>query len=219
MEKSFSIYHNSKIIGELRLREEGLLSVFEGECENIGELFRLSVYGGGREGYIGVMLPSDDKFSIKKSLTKSEMRDFPKEIEYAARAGQGSLERAIEKRSAAEEGAFQEPFSVNAASELEQLIKAISKVSDNSEDMNNAESRGSGERQENAESFSELKAFNEGDTIWQEQGGILRSIGADGEERVALPFKSGMLPATREYEIREIEGEKYIIFLENNDKI
>ena len=60
--------------GELRWRREGAYTLFEGRCADPGSLVRLSVYGGGAEGYLGVMEPA-------------AMTGFPDPIEYAAESG------------------------------------------------------------------------------------------------------------------------------------
>ena len=41
--------------GELQVSKDGAVWLFEAEAEDPGGLLRLSVYGEGREGYLGVM--------------------------------------------------------------------------------------------------------------------------------------------------------------------
>ena len=43
--------------GEVRVYPEGLMTVFEATAEDPGAMLRLSVYGGGAEGYLGMMAP------------------------------------------------------------------------------------------------------------------------------------------------------------------
>ena len=74
--------------GTLKTEQEGLLRCFEGECEEVGRVLRLSVYGGGREGYLGVMEPKDGRLTICRRLTRHDTETFPSTIRYAAEAGQ-----------------------------------------------------------------------------------------------------------------------------------
>ena len=74
--------------GELRVTRRGALTLFEAEAEDGGGILRLSVYGGGREGYLGVMSPSGEgRVALRRQLSRAALRDFPEQIEYAAPAG------------------------------------------------------------------------------------------------------------------------------------
>ncbi len=73
--------------GSLTVTEDGLFTVFEATLPGYGELLRLSVYGGGREGYLGVMQPWSGGLYLRRRLSRSELRRMPEVIEYAAPAG------------------------------------------------------------------------------------------------------------------------------------
>lgn len=73
--------------GSLTVTEDGLFTVFEATLPGCGELLRLSVYGGGREGYLGVMQPWSGGLYLRRRLSRSELRRMPEVIEYAAPAG------------------------------------------------------------------------------------------------------------------------------------
>ena len=73
--------------GTLTVMEEGLATVFSARCEDPGRLVRLSVYGEGREGYLGVMEPENGALVLRRKLTRAAMAGFPEKIEYAAEAG------------------------------------------------------------------------------------------------------------------------------------
>ena len=73
--------------GRLSIRQEGPYTVFEGRSEDPGRLLRLSVYGGGQEGKLGVMMPEKGTLSIRKKLSRSDLRNFPERIDYAGEAG------------------------------------------------------------------------------------------------------------------------------------
>ena len=76
-----------EIKGELVMTGEGLMERFDARCEDPGALVRLSVYGGGKEGYLGVMEPENGALSLHRRLSRAERADFPDPIEYAAEAG------------------------------------------------------------------------------------------------------------------------------------
>lgn len=76
--------------GSLTVTEDGLFTVFEATLPGYGELLRLSVYGGGREGYLGVMQPWSGGLYLRRRLSRSELRRIPEVIEYAAPAGLGT---------------------------------------------------------------------------------------------------------------------------------
>lgn len=74
-------------IGALTVERRGLVTEFTARCPDPGRLVRLSVYGGGAEGYLGVMEPTGGMLSLCRKLTREAMRSFPDQIEYAAEAG------------------------------------------------------------------------------------------------------------------------------------
>lgn len=87
METRVAIRWDNADRGELCVKEEGLTTVFSARCEDPGRLFRLSVYGGGKEGYLGVMQPERGLLTLQKRLTRTAMAGFPDMIEYAGEAG------------------------------------------------------------------------------------------------------------------------------------
>lgn len=88
MEGSCPVLFEGRECGSLRAYERGCLTVFEAEASDPGGVVRLSVYGGGREGYLGVMLPAGEgRVALRRSLSRSALRSFPERLEYAAPAG------------------------------------------------------------------------------------------------------------------------------------
>lgn len=81
--------------GSLTVTEDGLFTVFEATLPGYGELLRLSVYGGGREGYLGVMQPWSGGLYLRRRLSRSELRRMPEVIEYAAPAGLCTLAEGV----------------------------------------------------------------------------------------------------------------------------
>ena len=88
MEGKYPLLIDGRESGELRVTRRGALTLFEAEAEDGGGILRLSVYGGGREGYLGVMSPSGEGgVALRRQLSRAALRDFPEQIEYAAPAG------------------------------------------------------------------------------------------------------------------------------------
>lgn len=91
MEGSWPVMFGGREIGSLRAHERGAMTVFEAEAADPGGVLRLSVYGGGREGYLGVMSPSGEgRVALRRSLSRATLRGFPERIEYAAPSGEAA---------------------------------------------------------------------------------------------------------------------------------
>lgn len=91
MEGSWPVMFGGCEIGSLRAHERGAMTVFEAEAADPGGVLRLSVYGGGREGYLGVMSPSGEgRVALRRSLSRAALRGFPERIEYAAPSGEAA---------------------------------------------------------------------------------------------------------------------------------
>ena len=73
--------------GVLHVERQGARTVFTAECAMRPELLRISVYGGNREGYLGLLAPENGKLKLRRELSRDAMRDFPEEIERVERAG------------------------------------------------------------------------------------------------------------------------------------
>lgn len=88
----YPIMADGRRIGTLKVYRQGLYTVYTARAEARKELLRLSVYGQGREGRLGLMQPEGGGLYLERRLSNAAQRDFPKRIEYAGRSG--------EKRSA-----------------------------------------------------------------------------------------------------------------------
>lgn len=89
MEGTYPIVSGAARIGALKVCRSGLMTVFDAVAERDSGLFRLSVYGGGREGYLGVMRPeSDGSLRLRRSFTRAGLSSLPRRIEYAAASGE-----------------------------------------------------------------------------------------------------------------------------------
>ena len=91
MEGSWPVMFGGREIGSLRAHARGAMTVFEAEASDPGGVLRLSVYGGGREGYLGGMSPAGDgRVALRRSLSRAALRGFPERIEYAAPSGEAA---------------------------------------------------------------------------------------------------------------------------------
>ena len=89
MEGKYPIIIDGAPLGALEVTKNGARTVFKARCRMVEGLLRLSVYGQGKEGYLGVMAPESGELTLTRSLSKLDMRSFPETIDSVGRAGQG----------------------------------------------------------------------------------------------------------------------------------
>jgi len=87
MSDTYPILLNGREEGTLTVTGRGPMTEFLARCRDPGRLVRLSVYGGGREGYLGVMEPVGGELTLCRRRSRAELKAFPESIEYAAEAG------------------------------------------------------------------------------------------------------------------------------------
>jgi len=84
---SYPIILDGETVGEITITREGLFWCFEAKCEPQKELVRLSVYGDGKEGYLGIMEPFGDILRLTRKISRSALRDFPDRITHGGQKG------------------------------------------------------------------------------------------------------------------------------------
>lgn len=82
--------------GEVRVSAEGAWTVFNVKSAMRPGIVRVSVYGDGREGYLGVLAPEGEALALCRRLSPGALRAFPGRIEYAGRAGAPGAKAAPE---------------------------------------------------------------------------------------------------------------------------
>ena len=210
MEGTYPVLIEGRERGRLTVTKQGLMTVFEAECEDAGGVLRLSVYGE-REGYLGVMVPDEDgALRLKKSLSRSALMPFPKKISHAAKSGMAIEEARPETKEKIQ--SFGIVYEEEPPEEVE-TPEIIEEPFDLQE-----ESKSEPESEATAE--LELPKAEGGDIIWQRGAdGALASTDVEGIRRIAVPAREGAKPIGRSYELKTIEGAEYIVFEVKNGKI
>lgn len=82
----YPVYIGSEKKGTLTVKAQGLMTCFEVECGRTDELVRLSVYGEDKTAYLGTLSPQGDKLCLTKKFSRTELKNMPRKILYAADA-------------------------------------------------------------------------------------------------------------------------------------
>ena len=192
MNETYPVLLNGEKKGTLAVSREGLTTRFDAKCEDPGTLVRLSVYGGGREGYLGVMTPENGALTLRRKLTRAALAVFPAEIEYAAEAGRKSA--APERKP---EGGQTPEKRAEAAAPLQASF------------VPNAP----------AQSAAPRPRERAGDIVWRDAGdGSLYTVYKNQPYR-AIPMAAWGLPTERMVEKRTINGVEYAIFALKDGRI
>jgi len=173
--------HNEKT-GTLTVTEEGLMTVFDARCADPGTLVRLSVYGEGKEGYLGVMEPEGGALILRRRLSRSAMAGFPEKIAYAAESGLAAAPAAEPAPPSPPETAPEPAGEIVPEPERESAAP------------------------------SEPEEAPVEDILWYQAGdGSLFTTWNDRPYR-AIPVSAWGLPMERALDKRVIDGVEYVIF-------
>ena len=191
MSETYPVLINGEKKGTLAVSREGLTTRFDAKCEDPGTLVRLSVYGSGREGYLGVMTPENGALTLHRKLTRAALAAFPAEIEFAAEAG---------RKTAAPE---RKP-DVGQTPEKRAEAAASAQAAPGS----SAPGQSAPRPRERA-----------GDILWRDAGdGSLYTVYKNQPYR-AIPMAAWGLPTERMVEKRVINGVEYAIFALKDGRI
>lgn len=192
MSETYPVLINGEKKGTLAVSREGLTTRFDAKCEDPGTLVRLSVYGGGREGYLGVMTPENGVLTLHRRLTRAALAAFPAEIEFAAEAGRKSA--APERR----------PENERPPEKRAETAAPVQTTSAQPVAMQNTAPK----PRERA-----------GDIVWRDAGdGSLYTVYKNQPYR-AIPMAAWGLPTERMVEKRTIHGVEYAIFALKDGRI
>lgn len=87
MEGTWPLILDGVECGSVTAERRGAYTLFTARALYTGGVKRISLYGGGAEGYLGVLSPDGDGVSLTRKLTRSALASFPERPEYAAEAG------------------------------------------------------------------------------------------------------------------------------------
>jgi hypothetical protein len=87
MTDTYPLILESETKGSLQVTKQGLITEFIARCPDPGRLVRLSVFGEGKEGYLGVMEPEGGELRLCRRFSRAAMAGFPETISYASEAG------------------------------------------------------------------------------------------------------------------------------------
>ena len=205
--ETYPIMIDEVLAGKLTVDQQGGRTVFDAECRMLPGLVRLSVYGGGKEGYLGVLAPENGKLMLHKTLSRGQMKEFPTEIESAERAGlDRSAEREQDVGTAHGDAPTQEEQDAGAAhgdapEETETEPPAL---------PDGAEARTPGAPEPSADA--------EGLSWYSSPDGAL--VCFDGVRNlIALPVGDARIPEGIEGERRTVEGKDYLVYRTKNGRI
>lgn len=84
--KEYPVYISGERAGTLVIGTEGIRTRFSVRCKYKSGLVRLSLFGGGKSFYLGLMEPDGDELRLERRLSRAQLRELPQHIEYAADA-------------------------------------------------------------------------------------------------------------------------------------
>ena len=196
LEGTYPIMIDGELAGKLTVTAQGVRTVFDAVCRPLAGIVRISVYGGGREGALGVLAPDGERFGLHKALSRTELKAFPAEIESVERSG---LQRPAIPEAAAE------PDAELVPEESPELPAPVPEEPTPEE-----------QPQEDEET---PKAEEDDDLFWYSSpDGAL--VCFDGTRSlIALPVGDARIPEGFGGERRIVEGREYLVYKTKNGKI
>lgn len=173
--------------GEVAVRRTGGWTFFDVRCTGASGIVRVSVYGGGREGYLGVLAPEGEGMALHRRMSRMDLRDFPERIAYAGRAGQPCGEPPAQ--------------DVPDLPEPEESLAAAAAPEEEAE---------SAPASQDAQPESEAPALE--DVYWyaSPDGALVAFDG--GHNLIALPAGDARIPDGPGGWPRSIEGQDYVVY-------
>lgn len=192
MSETYPVLINGEKKGALTVSREGLTTRFDAKCEDPGTLVRLSVYGGGKDGYLGVMTPENGVLTLHPAAdARRTRRRSPAEIELAAEAGRNTSAPECRTESGQTPG----------------------------EETGDGSGAGRAVPPAPKQSAAPKPRERAGDIVWRDAGdGSLYTVYKNQPYR-AIPMAAWGLPTERMVEKRTIHGVEYAIFALKDGRI
>lgn len=199
MAEIYPIMIGGKEAGTLEIRQEGIRTVFRADCMDRGRIVRLAVCGESAY-YLGVMMPDGNgHLHLNKIRSILEMKNFPKNVRYAAPEEEFIPENVVPKA---------ENFSEERADNTDETPDV------QRENVSDVISAAEAERNE------EDTEQEDTDTVLWRKGAGGALAGSCGELRfLAVPLKSGIAPIGENFVRKMIENTEYAVFEIKNGKI
>lgn len=211
--ETYPIVIDEELAGKLTVDAQGGRTVFDAECRMLPGIVRLSVYGGGKEGYLGVLAPEDGKLRLRKALSRGQMKEFPSEIESAERSG---LDRTPEPE--------QDVGTAHgdAPTQEEQDVGTVHGAAPTQEEQDAGAAHGAAPEETETEPPRELPQEVPEDTEalswYSSPDGAL--VCFDGVRNlIALPVGDARIPEGVEGERRTVEGRDYLVYRTKDGRI
>ena len=226
--EAYPIVIDGELAGKLTAERQGARTAFYAECRPLPGLVRISVYGGGREGYLGLLAPEDGKLTLRKTLSRDAMRAFPAEIESVERAGREPLAAADEKPkpSAQESRAAGMPAPETGTAHgaaPDGREDAAAETGEETEEAREtpeiaAEAETASHRDCPPEKERNAPPEDEGPFWYSSPDGAL--VCFDGTKTLlALPPEDPRIPAGTAGERRVVEGREYVVFPAREERV
>lgn len=203
----YPIISSGERVGTLTVTRQGLLTVFDATAADGGEVFRLSVYGVGGEGYLGVMCPENGMLRLVKKLSRNAMAGFPGTIEYAAPAGEQPRPDFGAQPPQQQQRQPEPPQQQQRQPEPSQQQQRQSEPPQQQQRQQPERQEAQKEAREEAAETADAE-----ETLWYSApDGTLSTF--DGQRLlIALPTDGISLPKGSEDKLRRINGREYIVF-------
>ncbi len=217
MSEIYPIRFDGNEAGTLEVRPDGLFTEFRARCADPGRLIRLSVYGEGGEGYLGVMEPNGGELLLVRRISRAGMRDFPFVIRYAGETGrpEDPPEEAetisIPESSPPEMEPEENPEAASRFGEAAAPAREESPDCTREEAEAEREAPGTPAAPESPEEGTDLIWYQAGD------GSLFTRVGERSYR--AIPMAAWGLPMDHALEQRSIDGVQYAIFVLDEGKI
>ena len=203
MEGTYPLIIEGELVGKLTVRAQGPQTVFDVTCRMLSGIVRVSVYGGGQEGYLGVLAPEGDGLGLHKVMSRGAMREFPQVIDSVEPAGllaRHKADLAQSEREAASEA--QRLPAAEAAADVPPEPEAVPVSSELP-----------------APAQLPAPAPADQDCYWyaSPDGALVCFDGA--QNLLALPAGDPRIPENAAGERRRVDGRDYLVFPTKNGKV
>lgn len=216
MEEKYPILSEGALVGELTVTREGLMTVFDANCRMADGIVRLSVYGAGNEGYLGVMAPSEGRLRLRKVLSPNAMKAMPGVIEEVAFSGRSAISVIETEEPETEETEARG----TEASEIEptEAAEVFEQTQEPNVEAQQAETQQAEEAAQVEEAAQETNAPQK-DTYWYPSSdGALVSYDGD-KSLIAFPAGDSRVPDYITPIEKTIEGKDYWVYVTKDGRI